>query len=199
MKSFNPLTVMIAPVGNTQAIAVALLLLGALFISASSLGFEHIGGYLPCALCIIQRHVHYGMIPASALTLALVWLGAPSLLIRTAFLALAAYLAYGWAVGVYQAGAEWEIWLGPNCSSTINIAPDATNLLSQLESTKLVSCTVAQLRILGLSFGGWNVVLSSGLILIALGGAFLPKDALSPLFARLPFLGTWALAIQKKA
>ena len=140
--------------------AATLLLLGALFISACSLGFEHIGGYQPCQLCYIQRHVHYALIPLTLVTLLTVWRNLPPLVIRLAFIILAGVLVYGAAVGVYQAGAEWEFWLGPNdCANTVPITTDASNLLAQLRTTKLISCDVAQLRILGLSFGGWNAVL----------------------------------------
>ena len=197
MKLTDPVGTLSAPIGNTQALAGSLLLLGSVFISACSLGFEHIGGYEPCRLCYIQRHIHYGMVPLNLLLVAGIWRSLPALAIRLAFLALAALLGYGAAVGVYQAGAEWDFWLGPNCVPSKQITSDASNLLSQLQTTKLVSCTVAKLRILGLSFGGWNVVLSSGLIGIALIGALLTKDALAPLFARLPFLGHWAGALQR--
>nr|WP_319514219.1 disulfide bond formation protein B [uncultured Cohaesibacter sp.] len=187
-----------APIGKSQALAATLLVLGALFISASSLGFEHIGGYQPCHLCYIQRHIHYTLIPLTLVTLLTVWRKLPPVVVRLAFIILAGVLIYGAGVGVYQAGAEWEFWLGPNdCANTIPVTKDASNLLAQLKTTKLISCDVAQLRILGLSFGGWNAVLSSIEVIIALCGAFLSKDALAPLFARLPFLGNWMQAIVK--
>ncbi|PLW78080.1 disulfide bond formation protein B [Cohaesibacter celericrescens] len=189
-----------APIGNTQSLAASLLLLGALFISACSLGFEHIGGFQPCQLCYVQRHVHYAMIPLSAISIIIIMRGAPATMVRLLFVGLAGVLAYGAVVGFYQAGAEWEFWLGPNdCTNSVTITPDATNLMAQLQSTKLINCSVAQMRILGLSFGGWNVVLSTGLVTIALIGAFASKDALAPLFKRLPFLGQWMTAISKPA
>ena len=188
-----------APIGKPQALAATLLVLGALFISASSLGFEHIGGYQPCHLCYIQRHVHYALIPLTLVTWLTVWRKLPPVIVRLAFIILAGVLAYGAAVGVYQAGAEWEFWLGPNdCANTVPVTKDASNLLAQLKTTKLISCDVAQLRILGLSFGGWNAVLSSIEVIIALCGAFLSKDALALLFSRLPFLGNWMQAIAKE-
>lgn len=187
-----------APIGKPQALAAALLLFGALFISACSLGFEHIGGYQPCHLCYIQRHIHYALIPLTLVTLLIVGRNLPPVIARFAFVILAGVLIYGAGVGVYQAGAEWEFWLGPNdCANTIPVTKDAANLLAQLRTTKLISCDVAQLRILGLSFGGWNAVLSSIEAIIALCGAFLCKDALAPLFARLPFLGNWMQALIK--
>lgn len=187
-----------APIGKSQALAASLLLLGALFISACSLGFEHIGGYQPCKLCYMQRYVHYAMIPFSALTIATIWLKAPALIVRLLFLGMAALLTYGAAVGIYQAGAEWEFWMGPaDCSNTVEITNNVNSLLNQLQSTKLINCSVAQLRILGLSFGGWNVVLSTVLIAIALTGAFASSTLLDPLLARLPFLDRWMKSLSK--
>ena len=178
-----------APIGNSQTLSAFLLLLGAIGVACASLSFQHIGGFQPCKLCYIQREIHYSMIPFTAITLFAIWRGWSALIIRLLFLIMLAILLYGAGVGVYQAGAEWDFWLGPNdCTEAVDIAKDAGNLLSQLQSTKLVSCTEAQLRILGLSFAGWNVVLSSVLILIALGGALLGRDALAPLFDRLPVL-----------
>ena len=186
------------PIGNTQSLAASLLLLGALFISACSLGFEHIGGFEPCQLCYVQRHIHYAMIPLSLFSMLTIMRSASATLIRLLFLGLAGVLTYGAVTGAYQAGAEWEWWLGPNdCTNSVEITADATNLLAQLQTTKLINCSVAQMRILGLSFGGWNVVLSTLLIGIALFGALGSKDALAPLFKRLPFLENWMQAFNK--
>ena len=187
-----------APVGKTQSLAAMLLIIGALFISSCSLGFQHIGGFQPCQLCYVQRHVHYGMIPASLAVFALIWTKAPAWLIRIAFLALFALLGYGWVTGIYQAGAEWQFWLGPNdCANTVTISNSAADMFATLGQTKLIRCDIAQLRILGLSFGGWNVVLSTGLMLAALAGAFLSKDAIAPWTQRLPIIDRLASSLLK--
>lgn len=187
-----------APIGKPQSLAALLLLLGALFNSLSSLGFQHIGGFQPCQLCYIQRYVHYAMIPASLFMLGLIRLSTPAWLVRVGFLALFALIGYGWGVGIYQAGAEWEFWLGPSdCANTVTISNDASSLFESLNQTKLIRCDVAQLRILGLSFGGWNVVISTVLMAIALGGAFLGKDAIDPIIKRIPLIGRLTSAINK--
>ena len=189
-----------APLSDTQRLTGLLLLLGSAFISLCSLGFEHIGGYQPCQLCYIQRHVHYAMVPLAFMLVAAIRLAAPAWITRVFFLALAGMLLYGAGVGFYQAGAEWEFWLGPNdCSNTVEITKNATNLLSQLQSTELISCSVAQLRILGLSFGGWNVVLSTCLAIIALIGAFQTSQAAQVVFRLVPFVKAWIGAIYKTA
>lgn len=161
------------PTGITQKLAAALLLLGALALLAGALGFQHIGGYVPCKLCLAQRQPHYAMIPFSLILLAATWRQWPPTLIRATFILLAAVILYGAGIGVYQAGAEWDFWLGPNdCGGGIAITQSATDLLTQINKTKIVSCNTASWRMFGLSFAGWNVVASSILAIIALFGAF---------------------------
>ncbi len=185
-----------APIGQTQAATSLLLFIGAIFVVLCSLSLQHIGGYTPCKLCYVQREVHYALIPLSGLLVLATWRNWPATLVRVFFLLLAAVILYGAGVGVYQAGAEWEFWLGPNdCTNSVNITQSAGNLLSQLQSTKLVSCTVPQLRILGLSFAGWNAVLSSALTIIALAGAFLAAGSLADLISKIPVLSTLAAKI----
>ena len=44
-------------------------------------------------------------------------------------------------------------------------------MLTQIENTHAPSCTDAALRILGLSFAGWNVLVSALLVVLGLFGA----------------------------
>ena len=44
-----------APTGRTQAIGAALTALGMAVTVGTALGFQHIGGYIPCKLCLEQR------------------------------------------------------------------------------------------------------------------------------------------------
>ena len=50
-------------------------LLGALAIILAALGFEYIGGYAPCPLCLQQRYAYYACIPLSVLALVLISAG----------------------------------------------------------------------------------------------------------------------------
>jgi disulfide bond formation protein DsbB len=165
------------PTGLTQKLAAFLLLLGALALLSGALGFQHIGGYVPCKLCLAQRQPHYAMLPFSLILLLATWRQWSALLIRATFILLAGVILYGAGIGVYQAGAEWDFWLGPNdCGGGIAITESATNLLAQINKTKIVSCNTASWRMLGLSFAGWNVVASSILAAIALIGAFASQN-----------------------
>ncbi len=131
-------------------------------------GFQLIGGYVPCALCLEQRLGYYAAIP---LALAgLVAYGRAPALSKIAFALAAAAMVWSAGLGVYHAGAEWGYWPGPESCGGGEQVRDASNLLAAIEGTRLVSCTEAAGRFLGISFAGWNAVAAS-LAALMLGAA----------------------------
>lgn len=138
----------------------------------SALAFEHIGGYIPCALCLLQRQPYYYGVPVALLALINSAIGGPVWLTRALLAVVALMMVVGAGMGVYHAGVEWHFWEGPaTCSTSANgVTQDAGNLLSDLNTVKGPSCTDAALRILGLSFAGWNVIASLILAAIAVRG-----------------------------
>ncbi len=148
----------------------------ALLVSIGSIltafGFQYIGGYTPCELCYLQRIPYYVVIPTLFVTLVLLTAGYPRAAAALFFVAALVFLSNA-GIGVYQAGAEWKFWPGPaTCSGDQAITSRAGNLLNELKTTNVVRCDVAQLRILGLSFAGWNVVVSLALFALAINAAF---------------------------
>ncbi|MFS8183370.1 disulfide bond formation protein B [Pseudovibrio denitrificans] len=155
----------------------ALVTLGSATALATAWGFELIGGFKPCPLCLIQRNPYYAGLVLGLLALIftrtekLRWVSVLALLGATGgFL-------YGGGVGFYQAGAEWELWLGPNdCAAGGSMElGSAANMLQSLATTKVVSCSVAQFRIFGLSFAGLNVIYATAMSIIAVCGLVLPR------------------------
>ncbi len=149
----------------------ALILLVATGTIIAALAFEYLGGYVPCPLCLQQRYAYYAAIPAAFAGLVLLtsgkgkWSGLFFFLIALAFLANA-------GLGVYQAGAEWKFWPGPaTCSGNLGITLDAGNLIEELEKTRVVRCDEASWRFAGLSFAGWNVLISLALFGAAISAA----------------------------
>lgn len=137
----------------------------------TALAFEHWGGYPPCPLCLQQRYAYYAGIPAVLaalwlLSLRWTWLAALLLaLVAVAFLANA-------GLGAYQAGAEWGLWPGPDsCAATQEIATRAQDLLKGLSDTRVVRCDEAAWRFGGLSFAGWNGVISALLAVLTAAAA----------------------------
>lgn len=171
---------MTSTAGNrTQTIASGLLALGMAATVGSALGFEHIGGYIPCMLCLLEREPYYYGIPVAAAAFLSSLLGAPSWLTRLLLAVAGIMMIVGAGMGVYHSGVEWHFWEGPTtCSTTVNaVTTNAGNLLDDLNTIKGPSCTDAAGRFLGLSFAGWNVIASVILAAIAFIGLRAKKAA----------------------
>ncbi len=141
----------------------ALTLLTAAGIILAALAFEYLGGLEPCELCLKERYAYYAGIPAlfGALTLLsarrTTWAGVAFFTVGLAFLANA-------LLGGYHAGAEWGYWPGPStCSGTLRPLDSPADLLKGLKSVRVIRCDQASWRFAGLSFAGWNAVVSTGL------------------------------------
>lgn len=139
--------------------AAALIAAAAIILAA--LGFEYFGGYRPCPLCLQQRYAYYAGIPL--LFGALVLLSTGQQKIAGALFALVAlgFLANA-GLGVYHSGVEWKLWEGPQtCQLALQpLGGGPGGLLKQLETERVIRCDEASWRLLGLSFAGWNAVLS---------------------------------------
>lgn len=150
----------------------AVLALGMAATVGSALGFEHIGGYIPCALCLLQRQPYYYGIPLAVLAMLNARFGGPDWVTRLLVGLVGVLMVVGAGMGVYHSGVEWHFWEGPaTCATSANgVTQDAGNLLNDLNAVKGPSCTDAALRVLGLSFAGWNVIASLVLAAIAIRG-----------------------------
>ena len=146
--------------------AAALILLAAAATIGGALVFEYGLGLTPCPLCLLQRKPYYVAFPVAVAAMLLpgrsVWARATLGLLAVIFVVSA-------GLGVYHAGVEWAWWAGPSdCSGAP--APQAGSMddfLNQLQGTRVVSCTEAAWRFLGLSLAGWNVLISLGLAAFA--------------------------------
>ncbi|MGY8661515.1 disulfide bond formation protein B [Bradyrhizobium sp. UFLA05-109] len=133
--------------------------------------FQLVLEILPCPLCLEQRYAYYLAIPLAALTALAAKAGAPRplLLAGLAVLALATLANAG--LGTYHAGVEWGFWKGPtDCSGPVVNLGSAKDLLSRLDTVKVVRCDEVQWRFLGLSLAGYNVLISLAMAAIAAWG-----------------------------
>ena len=162
---------------NTPAYRLgAVALLAAMVAIATAWGFELIGGYAPCPLCLMQRWAYYAGIPALFAALVLQTTDRERAAGLIFFLVSIAFLSNA-GLGVYHAGAEWKFWDGPQtCSGAAALASSAGDLLKDLSTARVVRCDEAAVRILGLSFAGWNVIASFILSMITLKAAFHSSD-----------------------
>lgn len=136
-------------------------------------GFQLIGGYVPCKLCLEERVPYYVGVPLALLTVVAVLLRAPAWLVRALLAVTAVVFLYDLYLGGYHAGAEWGLWPGPSdCGQSAAGQATTTNeLLNQLKNIHVVSCTTASWRFptgWGLSFAGWNALVA--LVLTAVAG-----------------------------
>ncbi len=165
--------------GNIRTVTAGLVLLAAALTIAGAWGFELIGHYVPCKLCLAERIPYYAAIPLAVAALVASRLGQADLVARLLLLTLAALFAFSVYQGVYHAGVEWGWWLGPN-DCGVGAGPgarDAGGLLDEIRRNDVhyPSCTEATWwfpnAAWGLSFAGWNAAISAGIVLVALVGA----------------------------
>jgi disulfide bond formation protein DsbB len=147
-----------------------LVILGAAVATiGGALVFEHGFGLTPCKLCLMQRNPYYLAMPL-ALAIALV----PRRLGRMLLVLVGLIFLVSAGLGVYHAGVEWGVWLGPSDCGGAGAGASTGNMgdfLNQLQNTRVISCTQAAWRFLGLSLAGWNVVISLGLAALAFWSA----------------------------
>jgi len=144
-----------------------------LFTILGALAFQYIGGYVPCELCYAQRTPYYIGLPVLAAVIG-GWGLIPVPLRIGATLAIAGIFAWSAWLGGYHAGVEWGFWPGPNsCSGTgAGVSFDSLN---DLNAARIVPCDQVQWRFLGLSFAGYNALISlliTGLLLWSAEGQF---------------------------
>jgi disulfide bond formation protein DsbB len=148
-----------------RAAAIVLVIAAATILTA--LAFEHLGGYAPCPLCLEERYAYYFAVPASAIALFLAREDKTGLARVLLLLIALAFLANA-AVAVYHAGVEWKWWAGPGeCSGAFELQWGEGGIVD----TPIIRCDEASWRFLGLSFAGWNAVVSAFLAAVASWGA----------------------------
>jgi len=125
-----------------------------------ALGFQYIGGVLPCEMCHWQRWPHIaaaivglggmGLVAAGALDKKYV----PALAWSALFL-----IAVSGAIGAYQAGVEWKLLPGPSsCTGSRFVFNGAASL----NNIHVIRCDVASWRLFGISLAGYNALCSLG-------------------------------------
>ncbi|WP_332681924.1 disulfide bond formation protein B [Bosea sp. (in: a-proteobacteria)] len=148
---------------------IALIGLASLALIAGAWFFELVLHLRPCKLCLEQRTPHYVAIGLSAAALLLARSPRTQAL---ALVGLALLMAWSTGLGIYHSGVEWGWFAGPNdCGGAVPPAASGMqDFMQQLQTTRVVSCTEAAWRFLGLSLAGWNVLASLGLLAAALLG-----------------------------
>lgn len=124
-----------------------------------ALGFEYIGGYRPCEMCMWQRWPHYAAILVGlggglAVRSGAAGASAAPVFAKTAML----LIAISGLIGVYHAGVEWHVWAGPPACTGA-----AFKVMGPLDlDAHVVMCDVAAWRLFGISMAGYNALFSLG-------------------------------------
>ena len=158
---------------RTHVLTALFLMLVMAATVGTALAFQYWGGYIPCKLCLAQRTPYYVGVPLMAVALLSSALSWPAWLTRLLLAAGAMLMIYSLYLGVHHAGVEWGWWAGPTDCGAVDAGGGSTSggILDQIDKVVPPSCDKASLRILGLSFAGWNAVASFVLALVALRGA----------------------------
>jgi len=138
---------------------ISLAALGSVALLLAAWGFQYIGGFLPCAMCLWQRWPHVAAVALGAVGLAapqgwIAGLGALS-------------MAGNAGLGVFHTGVERDWWDGPStCAGSA--AQDLSgmsggDLLDFTTGPQIVLCDQAALHILGLSMASWNALACAAL------------------------------------
>ncbi|MFK8252714.1 disulfide bond formation protein B [Ancylobacter terrae] len=155
-----------APAALLVAAAGAATLAGAWF-------FQLVIGLAPCPLCLEQRIPYYAAVPLALAAAFLARRGHAGL--ARALLGLVALLMLvGAGLALYHAGIEWHWWTGPTECSGSGPVQSTGDLFQQLQTARVVRCDEAAWRWQGLSLAGWNVLIASGLALLAGAAALRP-------------------------
>ena len=162
-----------SPAGRLQLFMALLVLAGMVVTVGTALGFQHIGGYIPCKLCLGQRTPYYVGIPIMALAALSAAFRAPAIVTRGLLAVGGLLMLYGAWLGGVHSGVEWGWWPGPTDCGVVDGAPagGTGGVLDQINAVVPPSCDKAAGRFLGLSFAGWNVIASHALAALAWAGA----------------------------
>jgi len=132
-------------------------------------------GYAPCPLCLQERYAYYFGIAATVIAFFAARTESFPLT-RVLLLLVALAFVVNAALGVYHAGVEWKFWPGPvSCSGGTGVEWGQGGVASSIEHPQVVACDKASWRFLGLSFAGWNAVVSGSVAGIAARGAVLRR------------------------
>lgn len=131
--------------------------LGSLVLLLGAFGFQYLGGYQPCPLCLVQRWPH-----AIAIVLGLLILAWP---VRGFALLAGLVVLAGAGVAGYHVGIEQRWWPGPaSCTAATPGTADTGALLDQILATPTVLCDTIVWSWLGISMAGWNGIASLVLV-----------------------------------
>ncbi|MBM3555597.1 MAG: disulfide bond formation protein B [Alphaproteobacteria bacterium] len=134
---------------------------------ASAFAFQHLGGLIPCPLCIWQRWPYAAVVVLGAIG----WL-APGIA-RLALAACALAFAIDAGIAFYHVGVEQHWWAGTaECTAqTAKPASSIEEMRARILAAPIVRCDDIPWSLLGISMAGWNGLAAFALTIAS--GAYL--------------------------
>ena len=124
-------------------------------------------GIVPCDLCLKERIAYYGAVPLAAIV-AYAATGRAQGVVAADLIGLALIFAVNAGLGIYHSGVEAKLWLGPTaCTAGAALPASGADLLTQLQTVKVVRCDEVGVRVFGLSLANWNILISGALAALA--------------------------------
>lgn len=165
-----------APTDRTQIRAAIFLALAMAATVGGALGFQHLGGFIPCKLCLEERIPYYAGVPVMVLAAISAGLRWPPVVTRVLLALGGALMVWSLYMAAYHSGVEWKWWPGPtDCGAVASPSTGGKGILDALNTFVPPACDEAAGRFLGLSFAGWNAVASLILAAVAWWAAFRRK------------------------
>ncbi len=127
---------------------------------ATALAAEHIGGMVPCKLCLMQR-VPYVVVAVLGVAL----FARRENLRHFVLLLFAVALTFvvGGAIGLYQTGGEqqwWQLSQGCSADALTEALKNGGDFAAALKAQEAVPCDKVSFSVMGLSFASINVIFS---------------------------------------
>jgi len=126
--------------------------------------FELIGGYQPCELCLFQRIPYYAGLPIIALALASWNKIHPIARLMMVLLAAGIFLWSAY-LGTNHAGIEWKLWAGSSACAGTGASISFSDL-NAAGMAPVIPCDEPQFRFLGISFAGYNALISALIVFL---------------------------------
>ena len=165
-----------APTDRTQIRAAIFLALAMAATVGGALGFQYLGGFIPCKLCLEERIPSYIGVPVMVLAAISAGLRWPAIVTRALLAVGGALMVWSLYMAVYHSGVEWKWWPGPtDCGAVAAPSTGGKGVLDSLNTFVPPACDEAAGRFLGFSFAGWNAVASVILAGVAWWSAFQRK------------------------
>jgi disulfide bond formation protein DsbB len=138
---------------RSEVVPAGIVLAGGLGLLGGALAFEHIGGLVPCEMCMWQRW-------ALAAALVLATLG---LFLKQPWLVGLAALAVlaGAGIAAFHAGVEQKWWEGITACAASPMGGSTADIIGAVLTAPIVRCDAIPWSMFGLSMAGWNFVISS--------------------------------------